>query len=67
MRRAQDRAELGQEKARLGEAEAHGAQAERRIRRDARKPVEALLLLVGAEIERADRHRLAFHAAATLR
>ena len=59
VRRAQDRAQLGEEEPRLGEAEADRAQAQRGVGRDAREPVEALLLLVGAEVERADRDRLA--------
>ena len=62
MRRAQDRPELGEEEPRLGQAEAHRAQAERGIRRDARESFEPRGLLVRAEIERADRHRLALHA-----
>ena len=62
MRRAQDRAQLRQEQPRLGEAEADRAQAQRRIGRDAREPVEPFLVLVGAEVERADRDRLAAHA-----
>ena len=61
MRRAQNGAKLGQKKPRLGEAETHRAQAQRWIGRDARKPVEAGLLLVGAKIERADRYRLVRH------
>src|SRR4029453_18955199 len=46
----------------LGEAEAHGAQSECRIRRDARESLERLVLLIGAEIERADRDRLVLHS-----
>ena len=62
MRGAQDRAELREEQLGLGEAEAHRAQPQRRVGRDAREPVEALQLLVGAEVEGADRDRLAVHA-----
>ena len=62
VRRAQDRAELREEEARLGQAEAHRAQAQRRVGRDAREAVQSLLVLVGAEVERADRHRPPLHA-----
>ncbi len=62
MRRAQDRAKLREEEPRLGEAEADRAQAERGIRRDAREPFEPRRLLVRAEVEGADRHRLSAHA-----
>ncbi len=62
VRRAQDRAELREEEPRLGQAEADRAQAERGIRGDAREPVEPGRLLVRAQVERADRHRLAAHA-----
>ena len=61
MRRPQDGAKLGEEEARLGEAETHGAQAQRGIRRHSCKAIEARCLLVRAQVERADRHRLAPH------
>ncbi len=62
MRRAQDRSQLREEEARLGQAEPDGAQAERRIGGDARQSIEALLVLVGAQVERANRHWQAVHA-----
>ena len=62
VRRAQDRPELREEQPRLGQAEAHRPKAERRIRRDAREALEHRCLLVRAQVERADRHRLALHA-----
>jgi len=54
VRCAQDRAQLGQEQPRLGETEANGAQAQRGIRRDARKAVEPFERLVRAEVEGAN-------------
>src|SRR4029453_8462519 len=54
--------EMREKQLRRGKAEAHGAQPERRIRRDARQALEAFGLLVGAEIERADRGGLFLHA-----
>src|SRR4029079_17518004 len=47
---------------RLGEAKAHRAQAERGIGRNAGQSVQTLLLLVGPQVERADRHRLSTSA-----
>ena len=55
VRCAQDGAQLRHEQPRLGEAKAHRAQAQRRVGGDARKPIQTFLLLVGAQVERANR------------
>ena len=63
MRGAQDRAQLREEQPRLGEAEAdRRASPSAGLGATRVKPVEPFLVLVGAEVERADRHRLALHA-----
>ena len=57
-RRAQDGAQLRQEYLRLGQAVANRTQAERGIERGLFGDIERL---VGADVERANRHRAAFH------
>ena len=62
MRSAQDRAQLPEEHLRLGQAIADRAQAERRVRHRVRRASGGGLQgLVRADVERADRDRLAFH------
>ena len=66
MRCAQDRAQLSQEKPWLGETEPHCAQAERRIRRHSREPIDTFRVFVGAEIERANHNGFAVHSLGNL-